>query len=141
MIKENELRIGNLVTHLGKDWSYRNHLTVPNKDFNFEWDSHDWYALGESTLFLESIEPIKLTTEWLEKFGFKGYSEGAYYYHKKDIDDEDFLVIGSDNMCSINNISHISYHDDNIIFLRKIDNVHQLQNLWFSLKGEELEYV
>jgi hypothetical protein len=64
MIAENELRIGNWVEH-DDSWCYRGEdVTV------FQWETSDWYALGECTLFLESIKPIPLTEEWLVKFGF-----------------------------------------------------------------------
>jgi len=88
------------------------------------WDTSDWYALLECTLFLENIEPIPLTEEWLLKFGFeiKQGRFGNEYWGK---------------------INLYTSSDKKIVFcfdgyLKGIKYVHQLQNLYFALTGNEL---
>lgn len=68
------------------------------------------------------IEPIPLTEEWFVRFGFNKANE----YYKKQCNDfvlgiriEDFFM------------PYISH--------TKLIHVHQLQNLYFALTGEELE--
>lgn len=67
MITANEIRIGNWYKHLPV-WSYRNEDL---KEFYFQWEDRDWYAVGECTLNLQSIEAIPLTPELLLKCGFE----------------------------------------------------------------------
>jgi hypothetical protein len=72
------------------------------------------------------FEPIPLTEEWLIKFGFKLNKLG--------------------NLCKSSNyqkrwITFKKYQDRWYLYLThnpKCDYVHQLQNLYFALTGEEL---
>ena len=75
---------------------------------------------------LEDYEPIPLTEEWLVKFGFEKQLDGNYKHpnsHEIEVffHNRGFEVI-VDSTCK-NHIKH----------------VHQLQNLYFALTGEELE--
>ena len=118
-----ELRIGNYVHH-NKGWSYR----CGGRDFDFIWNESDWHALGECTLDLSNIKPIPLTEEWLVKFGFDyvkevmGYADSLHLIcnHK-----EGFCFIP---FCTNDKDCHII-----------LKHVHQLQNLYFALTGEELK--
>ena len=113
-MKAIELRIGNLVSH-NEEWSYHNEL----RTFEFQFTDSDWYALGESTLFIENIKPIPLTEEWLIKFGFEKRYEDCFEYGKFILNDE-FIMMDID-------------------ITIKCKHVHQLQNLYFALTGEELK--
>jgi len=74
------------------------------------------------------IDPIPLTEEWLLKFGFENLSltpkfDGSkcnftFYWEVDEI------------------VLRENYED---IFITRISYVHQLQNLYFALTGEELE--
>jgi len=127
MITENELRIGNYVKH-DDSWCYRGeNVTV------FQWEVQDWYAFSECRLFLESIKPIPLTEEWLVKFGFTN---------------EVVNVLENDNFkMSISYYDgwHLSYKEKQCfgssevyLYPANIGSVHALQNLYFSLTGQEL---
>jgi hypothetical protein len=126
-----DLMIGNWLHHNGS-WSYRQTNTKEFKEFDFQWCESDWYALGECTLFLDNIEPIPLTEEWLLKFienfdntsvvinSFRGKYyiftiDGALYYY--------FTDTGT-----------IERHSSKIY-----KYIHQIQNLYFVLTGTELE--
>lgn len=73
------------------------------------------------------IEPIPLTEEWLFKFGFDkpAYSICGDIFHltKWDKNPLDWCVAMNKN---------------NAIIVEKLQYVHQLQNLYFALTGEEL---
>lgn len=122
MIQPNELRIGNwvkdergrLVTIHGieSNWNYvwLNHL-----------NGHGIYCLEK-----ERIEPIPLTPEVLEKCGFFEYIS---YYLKSGVRITKFLQHGGVDF---------AYTGDSIY--TEVKHLHQLQNLYFALTGEELEY-
>lgn len=122
-MKANELRIGN--------WFIE-------KDEVKQFDGDFYHLLG--------CTPIPLTTNWLEKFGFeknkdnrwmRGKSRYAIFYFE-------YYATGEDNT-----MWRIEYHDKD--YGRNeykdcnqwgdiIKHVHQLQNLYFALTGEELTY-
>lgn len=82
-----------------------------------------------------SIEPIPLTGEWLVKFGFKiiSYESCEDYYSTTDkvaMNYDDFFVIIIDSCAT--------RYDDYEYTASKVGYVHQLQNLYFALTGEEL---
>jgi hypothetical protein len=142
-MKASELRIGNWLNHKD-DWSYRQ-SEQDFKEFNFQWNEYDWYALGECRISLNVLGFIPLTEEWLVKFGFE-----------KVIYESDETGYGTDYELDINGVGCISYSDDfscalfgskesskhELGFLPNWDNckhVHSLQNLYFALTGEELK--
>lgn len=133
-MKTNDLRIGNLV--LNEDGGVC-------KLFNI----HEGYI---------NHKPIPLTEEWLLKFGFTKNSQFDFdlYEVLKHKDEYNEFGYGSNEMqfaiCLEDNIEfqieHHRYFDNkrldpqNIcIPIRHIKYVHQLQNLYFALTGEELE--
>lgn len=105
-----ELRIGNYIEFCASDsWSL--HTVVPK-------DLHVMHVFDNDPS--ESYRPIPLTDEWLEKFGFKNWGD-KYTFGLKTV----------------------NIHSRKRGFvLRKsfpiIKYVHQLQNLYFALTGEEL---
>ncbi len=130
MIPENEIRIGNWFHHL-PIWTSRQPDYAPMKEFDFQWEAGDWYQKGESCMTDDAIEPIKLTDEWIQKFGFN-YKDGAAEY-------------GEERKNGVN--LYIHDEDPGYFHFRmgnfegqptEIKWVHQLQNLYFSLTGEEL---
>lgn len=119
-----ELRINNFVLHKGGEWSDRN-PRVEEKDFVFQWEESDWYSVGECTLSLDQIEPIPLTEEWLLKFSFE--KEDEEYFHKSKYAP---VLIECDNGWAD------SFEERQASKI--INYVHQLQNLFYALTGEEL---
>ena len=109
-MKDNELRIGNLVIYGGS-------VVKMN--------------LHEFTHFLrfpETYTPITLTEEILLKCGFEKREDGDYNLFKNSEVD---IVICSD---------FSSWKCDGINFsVNYIKHLHQLQNLYFALTGEDLE--
>jgi len=108
----NELRIGNLILDEEFDIIY----TV---DLDF---FHDLVSGG---FLMADLIPIPLTNEWLVKFGFE--KNETYTYLKKN----KFIIDLNENMSN--------YYLCDIDIRVDIKHVHQLQNLYFALTGEELK--
>ena len=116
MITKEELRIGNYVS------INRIERKVKNTDFI-------------QASFELKLNPIKLTEEWLLKFGFdlitKGSDESGYIKEYYLLDN---LTIVYDENFDLSICSDLGICP----FLKNFKLVHQLQNLYFALTGEEL---
>ena len=123
-MKSEELRLNNYVMcrgALSKIISI-NENTIGYKKTN---------GIGEQNIPLKFVQPIPLTEEWLLKFGFEK--------HPEKITNVFFKLAGR---CLIeydltNNIVDLVKRVSFDLFI-EIEYVHQLQNLVFSLTGEEL---
>jgi hypothetical protein len=116
-MKKSELRIGNLLSHYGEI------ITVDGVDDIDVFNSH----IGD--IPLHSVHPIELTVEWLEKLGFQNVNN-LYFYH-------------SDFCCKIEKLStrwavRFMVGTKESITITYIYYVHQLQNLFYVFKNEEL---
>jgi len=140
-MKANELRIGNLVKHVDSDSIFK---VTGIHEFGLDCESKD-----ESTYMeYENFEPVQLTPEYHKKLGaytvvelnyyrytlprknnsrltvnFKGYGIDLHQY-LTDRTDQDLEVI---NIWDFNLTKREMY-------------VHEWQNLYFILTGEELTY-
>jgi len=143
-----EIRIGNyiycnekLVSVCGLKLEPYNHITVKL--------STNSYSKYFNT---DNLKPIPLTEEWLFKFGFefkdldtKKYPTLTYgfYYGHEDTGFNLHLYEDSEEIMEALNIEGWSdgfyFVYDNWSVWRRINYVHQLQNLYFALYGEELE--
>ena len=123
-----ELRIGNLVEdHNGVHYviyAISRNSVIVDPPFG-------WFDISE-------IKPIPLTEEWLVKFGFE-----------KSIFDDTYIEANKNDKCyrfdNPDECYYISYGKQNSMFcsvdyggLKYINYAHQLQNLFYSLTGEEL---
>ena len=118
-MKATELRIGNLIFQSGQ-------ITIIE---NISRSINDWERVNNKRLF--DCTPIPLTEEWLLKFGFEKEETGYWTIGKLR---GGFTVCRaerkSDRLCYrwfVNNLKMTDLHF-----------VHQLQNLYFALTGEEL---
>jgi len=130
-MKYTELRVGNIVEHEDPDEIVEGIHYVNEGDYRI--------LIGNYLRPIEHIKPVPLTEEWLIKFGFNKneYStEGVQYnepfYH---------IVLESKGWRLNYNedfgwVIHPVVSDYNVI---PIKYVHQLQNLYFALTGNELE--
>ena len=138
MIDARELRIGNWVSYEHSDWEDRQEITIGVGTFAVF--SHKLNSY-EANYITENINPIPLTAERLERFGFEKSGE----YHTMLVGDLIssiyFVVDGVDFSIAI--ADSISSYEDGSRYLtpelKATRNVHQLQNLYFALTGEELE--
>jgi len=115
-MKRTELRVGNLILlGLSEILEVRSihPLCIIVTDANRE-------------IHFDSVRPIPLTEDWLEKFGFKntdaGWSNGTKANLHKTVNGGYMLP-------------SFGHHD----FVTELKYVHQLQNLYFALTGKELE--
>lgn len=114
-MENTELRIGNWVQsriEIGQKWD----VIVSVNDF-----------IGNYKLF----EPIKLTEEWLLKFGFNTSEWDDNTSFRLMINDYNSIVINLE-------FDYIKIGD---LELKNIKYVHQLQNLVFALTNEELKFI
>jgi len=120
-MKANELRIGNLVYYKNKNkTTERTVINIEVPDLMFI----------EDPVKDTKYSPIPLTEEWLLKFGFKYLSETQMY--EKTGNEFDFHI-------SIGNWVEIGQNNyESAILKFNIQYVHQLQNLYSALNGEEL---
>ena len=115
-MEASELRIGNYVNDRFDSQVIVCDITHTGINLNY----------GYSTISINELKPIPLTEEWLLRFGF--------------------VKIRGLHLCkgySLNSGEYLVYIDDRGVYLKTNKNifikyVHQLQNLYFALTGEEL---
>jgi hypothetical protein len=113
MIKANELRIGNWYFEFGMPRQATGLLIYKLESIRIR----DKIAID--------ISPIPLTPEILEKAGFREYGPFSPW-----------LVLGS--FAWVKNVGIMYEIDTESAMLDHIIHLHQLQNLYFALTGEEL---
>lgn len=124
MIKAHELRIGNYILGpMGRTGNIIEltvngascNLTTPHSLFNYDW-----------------IKPIPLTEEWILKFGLQKSNSEWWIRVKSPISEAEQFSIYQIGLSKF--VFDISQHINiNLLY------VHQLQNLFFALVGEEIE--
>lgn len=116
----NELRIGNFIFDGNKEVEIigilRGGFYLKNSDLKLNLNIRDRFI------------PIPLTEKWLFKFGF--VKRGIYYHFPKN----DIFKL---DQYKNKNAYWLRYYTEDIDCTR-INHVHQLQNLYFALTGEEL---
>jgi hypothetical protein len=117
MIDAKELRIGNYVFDNGDGNLYK----IPS---------------GFSISANMEMNPIPITEEWLLKFGF----ENENHWYSIVVSGLTFLLVHKKLSESKRESFDCSLKakDSGVWFSGKIQHVHQLQNLYFALTGEDL---
>lgn len=122
-MKASELRIGNYVDGEGK--------TIIIESIN--WDGINGCIDRYDEYSIDALKPIPLTEQWLLDFGFRKY--GTYFTRKYGKRVKYHKVTPKFHKESKNyREPYFVYNPSRI----EINYVHQLQNLHFSLTGEEL---
>lgn len=118
-----ELRIGNLVTT-----KFSNEILTIKYISSQTVKDGEYISAGisaEKSYMKDHLEPIPLTTEWIERFGFEkiqSYTFACCY-----------AFVGHKLIKLQDNTFTISHYTKCVI-----KHVHQLQNLYFALTVEEL---
>jgi hypothetical protein len=130
-MKTNELRIGNLVNY--------NNLANSVRGID-----ETYIELFDNTYaYIDNIEPIPLTGDWLEKFGFKSIDKQSNLFYSSKL----IRITLPTSRCT-SGVCYVSVRGckvfNNENYFRaginlKIKYVHQLQNLYFVLTGKELK--
>lgn len=126
-----ELRIGNYIQYFGNVVQVEGIVNESN-GFGLQLNGGDFASINSN-----SLEHIPLTEEWLLRFGFVKEVE-----YKKKINFSRFHLfqINASNSYNDNeNEFKVNfYQSKQCVELCRIKHVHQLQNLYFALTGEEL---
>ena len=112
-----ELRIGNII----QSTEFKNPFSI------------DYQIIGFVMLEPDKYEPVELTPEWLEKFGFKKRATVAHstqWFIGLNPINQDWLF----DILWLDNEPAPFYRNGYFM----IKHVHQLQNLYNALTGEEL---
>jgi hypothetical protein len=117
-MKANEFRIGNCV--LDNNGNIR--------EINI--DILSFIQISTTTrLKIIGFEPIPLTEEWLLKFGFEKTEWDNFNSYRLMICNNNYIIVlYSDGNCEVGDI-----------ITCKIEYLHQFQNLYFAITGEELK--
>jgi hypothetical protein len=126
MIQANELRLGNLIhfPYLGSNVEV---IGIALKDderlfIQTKLNNNSFFELPEK------YNPIELTEEWLLRMGFE--KRGLYYHFPN----HDIFKL---QQYKLNKAFWLRHSSESLDCVR-INYVHQLQNLYFALTGEEL---
>ncbi len=118
-MEANELRIGNYVKADG----YYPYADIDGVE-------KEAVRVGTDSFTYDAIEPIPLTEEWLLKFGF--INNPPFFSREYNLSHNE------------SNILMVNHYEDGWLFRcdwwrvgKMIKYVHQLQNLFFALTGEE----
>lgn len=134
-MKVKELRIGNYFSYyggasvgylIGMHYSFTKNERLIMSIEGGGWCPHD----------INDVTPIPLTMDWLIKFGFENKEHSSVYTKGLNYGDD----YKSDLQHSYSNHIMICRSGINAMAV-KCDYVHQLQNLYFALTGEELNPV
>ena len=136
-MKANELRVGNYVNIMNDtvDMEYVKTIVTIRRNFveiecNEDQDSFQYHE----------IQPIPITEYWLLGFGFelvedagdiKGYKLPGLSTFEVELNHQDIAL----NVCVDEYCTTVMYDEKFFAY------VHQLQNLYFALRGEELMLV
>jgi hypothetical protein len=118
-MKANELRIGNLVNY-NEGGIFK---VIGIHEFGIDCEDE----IETTYMEYENFKPIPLTEEWLLKFGFEERMFGWW---------SDVLFLRTENR----NGYFYDWQKTNQTTGTYIEYVHQLQNLYFALTGEELTF-
>lgn len=118
MIDAKELRINN--------WVMTTQIFDESEFSNF-------FQVGQITTPEIRASPIPITEEWLSKFGFKyngwNWEFNQFKFHAQGKNDKGEFY---------NTEFYIQSKNEWVLISFTIDSVHQLQNLYFALTGNEL---
>ena len=120
IIKSNEIRIGDYLR-----WDDPSHDILKVESISYS--TNNWFV---NNGLLIDMKPIPLTEEWLLRFVLKGRKDFVY----DSINGFGIQIRNGKYYAAILDISGVLYHST-----IEIKYVHQLQNLYFALTGQELE--
>lgn len=111
-MKPQEIRIGNWV--------------MGNKPYQWGLDDFaDWYYDHNSHTYGDNVKPIPLTEEWLLKLGAEE-NEGCFIHDRFKLQHHDVY-----KFWYVFDVTLMAY-------ITKVEFVHEWQNVYFALNGEEL---
>lgn len=131
-MESKDLRIGNYVKLKGFDNFYKvSEIYFSGIECNFEEGKKKHFANR-----IDNFEPIPLTPEILEKAGFERV--GRNYQIKHELPTKRIFIVSDTWISGTWQNWAFSLNDENQQIFVALHSLHQLQNLYFALTGEEL---
>ena len=142
-LRPNELRLNNYILYLDEFYlvdGIKYEENAPKEKYRVAFKTID--GNGFNAKMSNWIEPIPITENWLISFGFVICDKvNKGYYILRDKYAKEYLYCCAEEWdCTVALYSELLDKPVDFI-LKKINFVHQLQNLYFTLTGEELELV
>ena len=135
MIKENELRLNNLVMVNYKTDLLSKVTWIQEGSINVTFDRQPDLVNG-IVCSVNDLIPIPLTEEWLIKFGFKAINFlNGYLVQEKGYKYMDMIIRYG---CFDGHRFLFDFSNEKCVNLKY---VHQLQNIYFALTNKELELI
>lgn len=132
MIQPQEIRIGNLLYKFGIDYNNdfpsidRNDIEIITVDFEVLENIENFNGTTDFMYF----EPIPLTEEILLKFRYKKIRDNEFLF------DNHFIIFIKESKIDF----YLFNSEGNDFFVCEIQFAHELQNLHYSIKKEELTF-
>lgn len=123
-MKSTELRIGNLIQ--GRKEQICRVVELYDQDETVDPDTIYAFPIDRDATTRLPFSPIPLTEQWLKRFGFE-YTDIYNWFNQYRLNSFDVSITPN------------GFEMFLIYRWVRIKHVHQLQNLFFSLVGEELE--
>lgn len=131
-----------------KELKWKNLIYIPSTDQVAEVDVinplADAVCVNKNLLFplsFKDIEPIPLTEEWLLKFGFENKSNFKYSDGSVDWINvfllNDYLIKSAEG--SLYGVCKMRLNSIESVIKSNLQYVHELQNLYHSMTGKELQ--
>jgi hypothetical protein len=124
-----ELRIGNYIQHFDNIIKVDTIKKDPAYYLVYGYFLNGHTSAGNQ---IDAFTPIPLTKEWLLKFGFKKREGNNFCW------DLGSFTIGWYGNCYATWVIILQQENNDLRFHSQIKFIHQLQNLYFALTGEEL---
>ena len=120
----NVLRIGNFVNAINKRHS--------EKYIKVESISSDFINQDFRLYHVSDLVPLELTTDWILKGGFEKFDRKFIFEN----DTKYFIELDLEQRYCL----RIKISKDYSAFICELEHVHQLQNIMFAIRGEELVF-
>lgn len=132
---ENELRNGNWIQTPATEFHPLIRIQLCGYETGYQYEDRDQpftYEFSRS-----SMQPIPLSEAWLLNVGFVQDPNGNYW---KDLGTLCLELIQTDAFYpALVQYPELSSEEEQRVCLKSITSLHELQNLYFTLTGEELE--
>jgi|JI10StandDraft_1071094.scaffolds.fasta_scaffold294430_2 hypothetical protein len=151
-MKASELRIGNFIYDSVVSLLGDNRSVIKVQGIGLVGIQYTFDYKGSGVLSMEYnpdlFSPTPLTEEWLLKFGFENSSHPDFDFHINipHLRDNNYkstigVIEWSDGVIEVYRVNgKTDIHTAETCGVATIQYVHQLQNLYFALTGEELTY-
>lgn len=123
-----ELRIGNVIRHNVENTESETGFCEPNEDKISEDDMNIFLITDQ----FKNAEPVRLTEDWLKRFGFSDKKPG---FIGVDVGSSDFVLTKPHETWTA---FSFEFKYGGWARFKNFEFVHELQNFFFALTGTEL---